>query len=380
LWINGQRKFMDIGIPMEIKNHEYRVSATPALVRALTRANHRVSVQAGAGGRIGYADADYAAAGAQLVDSAAEAWDNDMVLKVKEPQPAEYGFLRPGQILFTYLHLAAAPDLANVLLERGVTGVAYETVEEEGGHLPLLAPMSEIAGRLSVIAGSVALQMANGGCGKVLGGVPGVTPAKVVVLGGGRVGTEAARMALGLGADVTLLDISLKRLRELDELFGPALKTCYSEPTALAEQVAAADLLIGAVYIPGRRAPMLVTREMVRSMRPGSAIVDVAIDQGGCVETSRPTTHSAPMYIEEGVVHYCVTNMPGACARTATQALTHATRPYVLDLAMGIETLKSNTALRKGLNTFRGHVTHANVAESLKLPFTSPENALQQGN
>lgn len=358
---------MLIGVPKEIKDHEFRVGLTPTGVRALVAAGHEVKVEARAGAAIGYGDERYAAAGAQVVASAAEVFTCPMVIKVKEPQPAEIGLLREGQILFTYLHLAADAEMTRQLLERKIIGIAYETVTDAQGRLPLLTPMSEIAGRIAIQAGATSLQMNHGGSGILLGGVPGVMPGKVTILGAGSVGTEAAKMALGLGADVTIMDINLNRLRYLDDVFGGRLKTCYSQTGAIEKLVAEADLVVGSVLIPGKRAPRLISRDMVSSMRPGSVLVDVCIDQGGCAETSRPTTHSAPTYIEEGVVHYCVTNMPAACARTSTQALTHATLPYALKLAeLGYrEALRKDAGLLNGLNLHLGQVTHPSVAADL---------------
>lgn len=373
---------MDIGIPKEIKDHEYRVGLTPSGVAALVKEGHRVRVQQGAGEKIGLDDAAYRAAGAELTPDIDAVFDCALIVKVKEPQPSEVSRLRAGQTLFSYLHLAPEPALTEALLEKHVTAIAYETVTDAQGAMPLLIPMSEVAGRLAAQAGAHALQMANGGNGTLLGGVPGVAPGQVVVIGAGTVGTQAARMALGLGADVTLLDVNLPRLRQLDDLYGPRLKTRYSEPVALAELMAHADLVIGAVLLPGKRAPKLITRAMVRSMKPGAAFVDVAIDQGGCSETSRPTTHSAPTYIEEGVVHYCVTNMPAACARTSTQALTHATFPYVLKLArLGtIEALRGDAGLRNGLQAFRGALTYRDLADDLGKPWVSAETLLTAGS
>ncbi len=357
---------MRIGIPKEIKDHEYRVGVTPAGVTALKARGHHVLVEAGAGARIGFSDALYEAGGA-MIAGRNEVYGCDMVVKVKEPQPSEVALLREGQILFCYLHLAPEPELTRGLLEKKVVGIAYETVTDAQGNLPLLIPMSEVAGRLSVQAGAAALQIANGGSGVLLGGVPGVAPGKVLILGGGISGINAAKMALGLGADVTVLDINPARLRYLDDVFDMRLKTRHSEPAAIAELTREADLVIGAVLIPGKRAPRLVTRDMVKAMKPGSALVDIAIDQGGCAETSRPTTHSEPTYIEEGVVHYCVTNMPGATARTSTLALTRATMPFVLELADKgwAQALQDNPGLRDGLNVCRGQVTHPAVAADL---------------
>lgn len=357
---------MRIGIPKEIKDHEYRVGVTPAGVAALKARGHHVLVEAGAGVRIGFSDAMYEAAGAMLAGRN-EVYGCEMVVKVKEPQPSEVALLREGQILFCYLHLAPDPELTRGLLDMKVIGIAYETVTDAQGNLPLLIPMSEVAGRLAVQAGAAALQIANGGSGVLLGGVPGVAPGKVAILGGGISGINAAKIALGLGADVTVLDINPARLRYLDDVFGMRLKTRYSEPAAIAELAREADLVIGAVLIPGKRAPRLLTRDMVKAMKPGSALVDIAIDQGGCAETSRPTTHSDPIYIEHGVVHYCVTNMPGATARTSTLALTQATLPLVLELADKgwAQALQDNPGLRDGLNVCRGQVTHPAVANDL---------------
>ncbi|MBT9540028.1 alanine dehydrogenase [Thiobacillus sp.] len=357
---------MRIGIPKEIKDHEYRVGVTPAGVSALTARGHEVLVETLAGARIGFDDAQYEAAGA-MIAGRNEAYGCDMVIKVKEPQPSEVALLREGQVLFCYLHLAPEPDLTRELLARKVIGIAYETVTDAQGMLPLLIPMSEVAGRIAVQAGATALQIANGGSGVLLGGVPGVAPGRVVILGGGASGLNAAKMALGLGAEVTVLDISLARLRYLDDVFGMRVKTRFSEPVAIAELTREADLVIGAVLVPGKRAPRLLTREMVKAMQPGSALVDIAIDQGGCAETSRPTTHSAPTYIEHGVVHYCVTNMPGAAARTATLALTQATLPLALELADKgyAQALREHPGLRAGLNVYRGRVTHPAVAADL---------------
>jgi len=357
---------MRIGIPKEIKDHEYRVGVTPAGVSALIAHGHQVLVETFAGARIGFGDALYEAAGA-MITGRQEVYGCDMVVKVKEPQPSEVALLREGQLLFCYLHLAPEPELTRGLLERKVIGIAYETVTDAKGNLPLLTPMSEVAGRLAVQAGATALQIANGGSGVLLGGVPGVVPGKVLILGGGASGLNAAKMALGLGAEVTVLDVDLARLRHLDDVFGMRVKTRFSEPAAVAELVREADLVIGAVLIPGKRAPQLLTQAMVKTMKPGSALVDIAIDQGGCAETSRPTTHSAPTYVEHGVVHYCVTNMPGAVARTATLALTQATLPLVLELADKgwARALQDNPGLRDGLNVFRGQVMHPAVAADL---------------
>ena len=369
---------MLIGVPKEIKNHEYRVGITPAGVRALTDAGHEIRVETGAGERIGFGDELYRAAGATIAASATDAYGCPLIVKVKEPQPGEIDLLSEGQVLFTYLHLAADPELTARLVEKKIIGIAYETVTDHAGTLPLLTPMSEVAGRISIQAGATALQLANGGRGVLLGGVPGVSPGRVVILGAGTVGTHAARMALGMGADVTLLDISLPRLRHLDEVFGARIKTRYSEAHAIEELVSQADLVVGSVLLPGKRAPKLLSRRIIKGMMPGSVLVDVAIDQGGCAETSRPTTHSSPTYVEEGVVHYCVTNMPAACARTATQALTNATLPYVLALAGKgwRQALQADAGLRMGLNLHQGQVTHAGLAADLGLPWTAAESVL----
>jgi alanine dehydrogenase len=369
---------MLIGIPKECKNHEYRVGATPAGVSLFVQNGHQVRVLKGAGEKIGYHDEHYTLAGAQIVDTAESVYQSEMIIKVKEPQKKEYALLKRGQILFCYLHLAPDPELTQHLLERGVIGIAYETITDEEGRLPLLTPMSEVAGRIAIQAGALALQVASGGKGLLLGGVPGVAPAKVVVVGGGVVGTQAAKMALGLGADVTLLEKRLTRLRELDDLFGPQLKTIYSNPYSIAEAVKTADLVIGAVLIPGKTAPKLISRSMIQQMTPGSVIVDVAIDQGGCCETSRATSHSEPTYIEEGVVHYCVTNMPGACARTSTQALTNATTPYALELANkgAKQALLSNPHFKAGLNVCKGYVTYEPVAVDGGFEYKQPELCL----
>lgn len=371
---------MLIGIPKEIKNHEYRVGATPAFVKALVAAGHRVLVQTQAGSRIGFTDELYSEAGAQIARSAEEIYEAEMVVKVKEPQPSEYPLLKEDQILFCYLHLAPDPQQTEALLERKVVGIAYETIYDEKYRLPLLTPMSEIAGRLSIQAGATALQITNGGRGVVIGGVPGVAPAKVMIIGAGIVGTEAAKMAVGLGGDVFIFDNNLNRLRELDCIFSSKLKTIYSNAHNIQEHIKEADLVIGAVLIPGKKAPRLVTKQMLKTMKPGSVIVDVAIDQGGCFESSKPTTHSAPTYVEEGVIHYCVTNMPGACAHTATTALTNATLPYVLKLAnLGHrKALLKDPLFLEGLNVCLGHVTHQGVAHDLGYPYVDPREILME--
>jgi alanine dehydrogenase len=370
---------MLVGVPREIKDNEYRVGLTPSAVRELVGHGHKVIVETGAGATIDLDDANYRDVGAEIVPDAATVFGRaELVVKVKEPQASEIGMLREGQILFTYLHLA--PDLPQTqgLLKSGCIAIAYETVTDDRGGLPLLAPMSEVAGRMSIQAGAHALEREAGGRGVLLGGVPGVPPAKVVVLGGGVVGMNALRMALGLEADVTVIDKSLPRLKELDLAFAPALKTRYATTDAVEESVLTADLVIGAVLTPGGTAPKLVTREMIRGMRRGTVVVDVSIDQGGCFETSRPTTHSNPTYVVDDVVHYCVTNMPGAVARTSTFALNNATLPFTLALSdKGYRgALEADPHLRNGLNVIAGKVTHKAVAAAHGLEFVAPEKAL----
>jgi len=358
---------MRIGIPKEIKNHEYRVALTPAGARALQQAGHTILVESGAGQAAGFEDALYLAAGAML-DDAAGVYRADLIFKVKEPQPQEVARLRSGQWLFCYLHLAAATQLARALMDQGVTALAFETVLDSAGHTPLLAPMSQIAGRLAIQAGMQALEMKHGGRGVLLSGVPGVMPGRVAILGGGIVGANAARLAVGLGADVTLLDRNPARLRHFDEVYAGRLKTRYSNAENMAECVAQADLVIGAAYVHGRRAPHLLTREHLRSMPRGAALVDVAIDQGGIAETSRATTHADPFFIEEGVVHYCVANMPGAVARTSTLALAEATLPYLLRLAENPEiALRDDPGFAAGLNVAAGRIAHPGLAQDLPL-------------
>ncbi len=359
---------MIVGVPKEIKTHEYRVGLVPASVRELVHHGHRVLVETNAGHAIGLDDADYEMAGARTVGSAADVFaEAELVVKVKEPQPAEVAMIRDGQTLFTYLHLAADAELTGSLAATGVTAVAYETVTDERGGLPLLAPMSEVAGRMAIQAGAHCLEMEQGGRGMLLGGVPGVPAADVVILGGGVVGTNAARMAMGLEARVTVIDASLPRLYDLDLQFGPMLNTIFATVDAIEQHALSADLLIGAVLVPGAAAPKLVSRDVVRRMRRGSVIVDVSIDQGGCIETSRPTTHADPAYREEEVVHYCVTNMPGAVARTSTFALNNATLPFVVRLADNgpRDALLADEHLLAGLNLHRGHVTHRGVVEAV---------------
>lgn len=359
---------MLVGTPTEVKNAEKRVGLTPASVRELVAHGHSVLVQEGAGTGIGATDADYRAAGADLATDGAEVYAKaDLVVKVKEPQPAERAALREGQVLFTYLHLAPDPDQTRDLVDSGATCIAYETVTDPFGRLPLLAPMSQVAGRMSVQAGAHALESAQGGAGVLLGGVPGVHSGEVVVIGGGVVGENAIEMAVGLGAAVSVVDRNLDVLAHLGARFGASLETVYSTTTAIEHLVARADLVVGAVLVKGDRAPKLVTEEMVTSMRPGSVLVDVAIDQGGCFETSRPTTHAEPTYVLHEVVHYCVTNMPGAVPHTSTHALNNATLPFVLALAdLGVaQAVAGDVHLRNGCNVVAGHVTEAAVAEAL---------------
>ncbi|MBI2312246.1 MAG: alanine dehydrogenase [Betaproteobacteria bacterium] len=369
---------MLIGVPKETKNHEYRVGLTPAGVAALVAAGHRARVQSGAGFRTGFPDGRYVDAGAEIVATAGEVFAADLVVKVKELQPDEFRYLREGLILFCYLHLATAPEFARQLVERRATAVGYETVTGPAGELPLLTPMSQVAGRLAVLAGAWALTTPNGGSGVLLPGVPGVAPAKVLILGGGVVGSNAARMAIGLGADVTLLDRNPARMGRLQDALGSALKTRCSDASSIEALVPDADLVIGAVLVPGKRAPKLISRELVAAMRPGSVLVDVSIDQGGCAETSRPTSHSEPLYVEEGVVHYCVTNIPSATARTSTLALTQATLPYALRLAdLGVgRALSADPGFAGGLQVHLGTVTHPGVAEDLGYSFTPVSTVL----
>jgi len=358
---------MRIGTPKEIKNHEYRVGLTPAGARALVQAGHEVRVETSAGLKVGFPDAAYVEAGARIASSAAEVYQADLIVKVKELQPSEYSLTHPGQILYGYHHFAPAPELAREMLARNLSCLAYETVSDNRGGLPLLAPMSRIAGRLAPQVGAWALQMANGGSGVLLGGVPGVPPAHVVVIGAGSVGSSATRIAVGMGARVTVLDIDSYKLAALDEQYRGRVETCASTADTLATNISDADLLIGALLVPGKRAPKLVTRVHLKTMRPGSVLVDVAIDQGGVAETSRPTTHSEPIFLEEGVVHYCVANMPAAVARTATLALTQATLSHLLALAnLGLEpALAADPHLAAGLQIHAGKITHSGLAQEL---------------
>lgn len=369
---------MRVGVPKEIKNSEFRVGLVPGSVREYVQNGHEVIVETGAGAGVKVSDADYEAAGAKIAPDAQTVFStSDMIVKVKEPQSGEWAQLREGQILYTYLHLAPDPEQARGLMESGVTAVAYETVTDDYGALPLLAPMSEVAGRLSIQAAAYALTAHQGGRGLLMGGVPGVLPARVLVIGGGVVGVHAARMAVGLGADVTILDRSQRRLAELDELFGGRAKTRYSTYEALDEETDVADVVVGAVLIPGANAPKLVTREMLKGMKEGAVVVDVAIDQGGCFETSRATTHEDPTYVVEGVLHYCVANMPGAVPLTSSHALNNATLGYGLMLAnKGLDALRENSHLRDGLNIHRGAVTYKAVAEALGVDYIDAATAL----
>jgi len=369
---------MIIGVPKEIKKDEYRVGLTPAGAHELIARGHKVLVQREAGTGSGISDEDYEAQGVRMATRDEIFAEAEMIIKVKEPLPEEYGFLRKGQILYTYLHLAPAPELTRALLDREIIGIAYETVQSPDGSLPLLVPMSEVAGRMSIHEGAKYLERENGGRGILLGGVPGVDPGHVVIIGGGIVGANAAKMALGTGASVTLLDVSLPRLRYLDDIFGGRLKTLMSNTVNVKESIRSADLVVGAVLIPGAKAPRLIRREMLPTMMPGSVIVDVGIDQGGMMETSRPTTHSDPIYEVEGVVHYCVANMPGALARTSTFALTNATLPFALLLAEKgyLNAFRESHALKMGLNVFKGALTHPAVAEAMDMKWTPPDKVL----
>jgi alanine dehydrogenase len=358
---------MTVGVPKEVKDHETRVGLVPSGVCALLEAGHQVLVESMAGAGSSITDREYMQAGAVIAHSAQEVWSkSDLIVKVKEPQRSEYPLLRPGLILFTYLHLAPLPELTNRLLESKVNGVAYETILEPDGSLPLLTPMSEVAGRIAVQVGAQYLEAPNGGRGVLVGGVPGVAPASIVILGGGVVGTNAAKIALGMGAHVTIIDRNLNRLRELDDIFNGAAITLASNVWTIGEALRHADLVIGAVLIPGASAPKLVRSQMIANMKRGSVVVDVAIDQGGCFETSRPTTHTDPVYFVDGVLHYCVSNMPAAVPHTSTFALTNATFPYLLELAnKGLEkACTDHSAIREGVNTYHGYVTHHGVAES----------------
>ena len=370
---------MIIGIPKEIKDQEFRVSTPPGGVRALTEAGHTVLVETKAGAGSGFSDDEYRQAGAEVVDSAAEVWQRaEMIVKVKEPQPSEFPYLRQDLILFTYLHLAAAEEVTRRLMESGTIAIAYETVEDRNGRLPLLIPMSEVAGRMAVQVSAYFLQRTNGGRGKLFAGVPGVRPADVAIIGAGTVGTNAAQIALGMGAHVTLIEKNLERLRYLDQILHGSLTTLASNVHNIAETVKYADVVIGAVLIKGARAPKLVTREMISQMKEGSVIVDVDVDQGGCVETIHPTSHSHPTYFVDGVLHYGVPNMPGAVPRTSTFALSNATLPYVLALANKgfLQAVKEDPGLAKGVNVYKGRITYPAVAEAFGLEYVPLEQLL----
>lgn len=371
---------MRIGVPTEVKNNENRVAMTPAGVVNLALFGHEVFIQSGAGLGSGFTDADYETAGAVIVPSAEKAWEQEMVMKVKEPVASEYKHFREGQVLFTYLHLAPEVELTNALLESKVTGVAYETVQLANNSLPLLTPMSEVAGRMSTQIGAQFLEKIHGGGGILLGGIPGVSRGKVTVVGGGVAGTNAAKVATGMGADVTILDLNPERLRQLDDLFGKDVQTLISNPLNIAQSVENSDLVIGAVLIPGAKAPKLITEDMIKSMKPGSVVVDIAIDQGGIFETSdRITTHDAPTYVKHDVVHYAVANMPGAVPRTSTIGLTNVTVPYAVQIAnKGLkQAVLGNEALKKGVNTMDGHVTYKAVADDQGLEYKSIDELLQ---
>ncbi len=370
---------MLIGVPKEIKNHEYRVGITPAGANELIKNGHTVHIQSNAGDAIGFTDKSYESVGAKIVASAEELFKTcDMIIKVKEPQPNECKMLRDGQILFTYLHLAPDPEQTKALINSGAVAIAYETVTDSRGGLPLLAPMSEVAGRLSIQAGAHALEKHKGGRGVLLGGVPGVKPAKVVILGGGVVGLNAARMAIGLNADVTILDRNINVLKSIDNMFNGRITTLYSNQYNLEQEITEADLVIGAVLIAGASAPKLITRNMLKTMKKGSVLVDVAIDQGGCFETSRPTTHQEPTFVVDDVVHYCVANMPGAVALTSTLALTNATLPFAIQIANQgwKQAIHNNVHLKHGLNICNGHVTYEAVAKDLGYKYVNPDSLI----
>lgn len=362
---------MIIGVPKEIKVREYRVGMTPAGVRSLTSRGHKVLVEKGAGEGSGIKDADYVAQGGTIVPSAADAWGADMVVKVKEPLPAEFGFFRENLVVYTYFHLAPEPELTKKLVEKKVSAVAYETIELDDGSLPLLRPMSEVAGRMAVQVGATHLEKEHGGKGVLLGGVPGTRRGRVVILGGGVVGRNAATIAIGMGAQVTVLDVRAETMAYLEDIFGGAVETLYSNPTNIEQVVTRADLVVGGVLVTGARAPKLVTKDMIAKMEPGSVVVDVAVDQGGCIETCRPTTHDNPTYVVDGVVHYCVANMPGAVAQTSTWALTNTTMSYAIKIAEQglLAACKADRALMKGVNVHAGAVTYEGVAQAHKLEY-----------
>jgi alanine dehydrogenase len=367
-----------IGVPKEIKTREYRVGMTPAGVRSLTSRNHSVLIERGAGEGSGIRDVEYVAQGAKLVPSAAEAWSADLVVKVKEPLVSEHAYFRKGLVLYTYLHLANEPELTRALANAGVAAVAYETIQTADGHLPLLKPMSEVAGRMAVQVGATCLEKEKGGKGVLLGGVPGTRRGRVVILGGGVVGRNAATIAVGMGAQVTVLDVRADAMAYLEDVFGGAIETLYSNPTNIEEMVMRADLLVGAVLVTGAAAPRLVNEKLVAKMSPGSVIVDVAVDQGGCIETCRPTTHDHPTYEVDGVIHYCVPNMPGAVPQTSTWALTNVTIPYAVKIAdLGlVVAAKADEALLKGINAYGGHVTYEPVARAHHVDYVPAEDLL----
>ena len=369
---------MIIGVPKEIKTREYRVGMTPAGVRSLTSRGHKVLVEKSGGEGAGIKDADYIAAGGTIVATAADAWSAEMVVKVKEPLPAEYGFFRENLVLYTYLHLAPEPELTKKLAEKKVASVAYETIELDDGSLPLLRPMSEVAGRMAVQVGATSLEKEHGGKGVLLGGVPGTRRGRVVILGGGVVGRNAATIAIGMGAQVTVLDVSSTTMAYIEDIFGGAVETLYSNPINIEQACMRADLVVGAVLVAGARAPKLVTEELIRKMEPGSVVVDVAVDQGGCIETCRPTTHDNPTYEVGGVIHYCVANMPGAVPQTSTWALTNTTMSYALKIAdMGlVAAAKVDRALMKGINVYGGHVTYEAVAQATKMEYVPTSKVL----
>ena len=369
---------MIIGVPKEIKTREYRIGMTPAGVKSLTSRGHKVLVQKGGGEGAGLKDADYIQAGATIVDTAAEAWGADMVVKVKEPLPAEYGFFRENLVLYTYLHLAPEPELTKALIDKKVASVAYETIEAPDGSLPLLKPMSEVAGRMAVQVGASSLEKEKGGKGLLLGGVPGTRRGRVVILGGGVVGKNAATIAVGMGAQVTVLDVRAETMAYLEDIFGGAVETLYSNPLNIEAAVRKADLVVGGVLVTGARAPKLVTRELISQMEPGSVVVDVAVDQGGCIETCRPTTHDNPTYEVDGVVHYCVANMPGAVPQTSTWALTNTTIAYAIKIADKglIAAAKADPGLLKGINVYGGKVTFEGVAQAHGLEYVPVERAI----
>jgi alanine dehydrogenase len=369
---------MIVGVPTEIKTREYRVGINPGGVQSFTRSGHTVLVQRGAGLGSGISDEEFARAGAKLVDSAAEAWSAEMVMKVKEPLPAEYKFFRPGLVLFTYLHLAAVPELTRALVETGVRGIAYETVQRPDGTLPLLRPMSEVAGRMSVQVGATYLEKERGGKGILLGGVPGTRRGHVVILGGGIVGASAARIAVGMGAQVTVLDVSHERMTYLEDVFGAAIETLYSNPSNIEASVRQADLIIGAVLVAGAKAPTLVDEKLLSQIEDGSVVVDVAVDQGGCISTCRPTDHDNPTYVVDGVVHYCVPNMPGAVPYTSTLALTNVTTRVAEFIAEHgiVNAVKGNDAIAKGVNTWDGKCTYLPVAQATGVPYTALDQLL----